>query len=316
MYRLNQNRGVYRNGAAYGNEKRLAILRSYMNNNGCYVNTAREHYCSENYVKKVVSRFVTTGELEHRQGHGGGGQRAPEFIRIYLEDDLQLQDVDTPSESTICRWLAEDRLTLKRAARVPMERYTVVNIERRRAFVRWCRHVNPADVYFDETGFNFQTDRRNQGRAPEGHVLPQVGFNNPGQKWSALATVGWDGLVNVLPIQGNFNREVCNNCFQIYKAPFMRRQTYLVMDNASIHYEADLQAIFAPLNITIVKLPPYSYDFNPILMVFGLVKARLQRTPGAIAENPALAIVDGFLTVSPDTIRNFYRRCWRAEEGA
>eukprot|EP00058_Branchiostoma_floridae_P025042 XP_002610532.1 hypothetical protein BRAFLDRAFT_65699 [Branchiostoma floridae] len=335
MYRLNQNGGVYRTGVAYGNEKRLAILLSYRNNNGCALRTAHEQSCSEGWVRSVVSRFVQTGDLEHRQGHGDGGRRSPEYVRVYLEalvtvnptlyirelrqllkDDLILQDAETPSESTICRWLAEDRLTLKRAARVPMERYTVVNIERRRAFVTWRRHVNPEDVYFaDETGFNFQTDRRGQGRALEGHVFAQVGFNNPGQKWSALATVGWDGLVNVLPIQGNFNREVCNNCFRTYKAPFMRRNTFLVMDNASIHNEADLQAIFAPLNITVVKLPPYSYDFNPIELVFGLVKARLMRTPGAIAENPALAIVNGFMTVTPDTIRNFYRRCWRAGEG-
>ncbi|CAH1263539.1 DMRTB1 [Branchiostoma lanceolatum] len=56
-----------------------------------------------------------------------------------------------------------------------MERYTPENIERRRAFLAWREAVRPEDVYFaDETGFNFQTDRRNRGRALEGQVLPQV----------------------------------------------------------------------------------------------------------------------------------------------
>ncbi|KAI8518766.1 hypothetical protein Bbelb_020230 [Branchiostoma belcheri] len=335
MYMQNQNNGVYRNGIAYGNEKRLTVLRCYIRNNGCIASTARDNFCSDSYVRAVVSRFVQTGELEHRQGHGNGGQRVPEHVRIYLEtlvtvnptlyireirqllqDDLALPDQDTPCEASICRWLAEDRLTLKVAARIPMERFTQVNMQRRQAFVAWRRHINPEQIYFtDETGFDFHVDRRDLGRAPEGHVLPQVGFRNPGQKWSALATIGWNGLVNVLPIHGNFNREICDNCFRNYMAPFMRRGTYLVMDNASIHNEADLRAIFAPLGITVVKLPPYSYDFNPIELVFGLVKSRLRRQPNAVADNPALTIMDGFLSVSAATVRNFYRRCWRAGEG-
>ncbi|CAH1268949.1 Hypp4044 [Branchiostoma lanceolatum] len=329
MYRLNQNGGVYRSGTAYGNEKRLTVLRSYRSTNGCIARTARDNFCSETYVSSVVTRFVQTGELEHRQGHGDGGQRAPEYVRIYLEtlvpvnptlyirelrqlvqDDLNLPPQDVPSESTICRWLAEDRLTLKVAARIPLERFTELNIQRREEFVEWRSHINSERIYFtDETGFDFHVDRRDRGRAPEGHQLPLVQFRNPGQKWSALATIGWNGLVNVLPIHGNFNREICDNCFRNYMAPFMERDSYLVMDNASIHNEADLVAIFAPLGITVVKLPPYSYDFNPIELVFGLVKSRLRRQPNAVAGNPALTIMDGFMSVSEVSIRNFYRRC-------
>ncbi|CAH1240878.1 Hypp6152 [Branchiostoma lanceolatum] len=105
-----------------------------------------------------------------RQGHGNGGRRAPEYIRVHMEV----------------------LVTLKVAAKVPMERYTAVNIERRRAFLEWRSHVNPEDIYFaDETGFNFQTDRRNQGRAPEGHVLPQVAFHN---SWAKMVGPGNRGL--------------------------------------------------------------------------------------------------------------------------
>ncbi|KAI8488152.1 hypothetical protein Bbelb_342700 [Branchiostoma belcheri] len=260
MYMQNQNNGVYRNGIAYGNEKRLTVLRCYIRNNGCIASTARDNFCSDSYVRAVVSRFVQTGELEHRQGHGNGGQRVPEHVRIYLEtlvtvnptlyirellrqllqDDLALPDQDTPCEASICRWLAEDRLTLKVAARTDGE-------------------IHPDGIWVERQKGMF------------------------------------------------YHRN--------YMAPFMRRGTYLVMDNASIHNEADLRAIFAPLGITVVKLPPYSYDFNPIELVFGLVKSRLRRQPNAVADNPALTIMDGFLSVSAATVRNFYRRCWRAGEG-
>ncbi|CAH1240852.1 EDIL3 [Branchiostoma lanceolatum] len=78
---------------------------------------------------------------QHRQGDGNGGQRAPEYIRVHMEV----------------------LVTLKVAAKVPMERYTAVNIERRPAFLEWRSHVDPEDVYFaEETGFNIQTDRRGE----------------------------------------------------------------------------------------------------------------------------------------------------------
>ena len=45
------------------------------------------------------------------------------------------------------------------------------------------------------------------------------------------------------------------------------------MDNASIHSDDRKGQILAQKNITLVKLPPYSYDLNPIEVVFGLGKA-------------------------------------------
>ena len=53
--------------------------------------------------------------------------------------------------------------------------------------------------------------------------------------------------------------------------PVLPNNCYVVMDNASIHNDDRLAQILAQKNITLVKLPPYSYDLNPIEMVFGLV---------------------------------------------
>ena len=78
-----------------------------------------------------------------------------------------------------------------------------------------------------------------------------------------------------------------------------------------MYNDADLADILAAKNITLVKLPSYSYDLNPIEMVFGLVKSLAYKTPGAIKENPLLAIVDSFALISPVAVRRFYRRSWR-----
>ena len=49
-----------------------------------------------------------------------------------------------------------------------------------------------------------------------------------------------------------------------YFLPLIERDSFLVMDNASIHNERELRIILVAKNIPLVKLPPYSYDFNPI----------------------------------------------------
>ena len=84
------------------------------------------------------------------------------------------------------------------------------------------------------------------------------------------------------------------------------------MDNASIHNERELRIILAAKNITLVKLPPSSYDLNPIELVFGLQK--VMREGGLsflIRFNVPFAILNAFSQVSVNSVRNFYRKCWQ-----
>jgi transposase len=83
------------------------------------------------------------------------------------------------------------------------------------------------------------------------------------------------------------------------------------MDNASIHNERDLINILAPKNITLVKLPPYSYDFNPIELVFGSVTVYVRRWPELLRANMSFAIVNAFLQVPIRSVQKFYRKCWQ-----
>ena len=46
---------------------------------------------------------------------------------------------------------------------------------------------------------------------------------------------------------------------------------YLVMDNVSIHNDDRLAQILAQKSVTLVKLPPYSYDLNGELYLTQLV---------------------------------------------
>ena len=61
----------------------------------------------------------------------------------------------------------------------------------------------------------------------------------------------------------------CLSCQMTHHWP---SRIFTVMDNASIHNDDRLAHILAQRNITLVKLPPYSFDLNPMEMVFSLAK--------------------------------------------
>ena len=82
-----------------------------------------------------------------------------------------------------------------------------------------------------------------------------------------------------------------------------------MMDNASIHNDNRLANIIHAKNITLVKLPTYSYDLSPIEMVFSVLKAHILRDKS----NP-VKILKAFNQVSLIAVENFYRRCWRVEQ--
>lgn len=47
---------------------------------------------------------------------------------------------------------------------------------------------------------------------------------------------------------------------------------FLVIDNALIYRTERLEEIYTAASITLVKLPPYSPNFNPIKLLFSLLK--------------------------------------------
>ena len=83
------------------------------------------------------------------------------------------------------------------------------------------------------------------------------------------------------------------------------------MDNTSIHNDDRLVQILAQKNITLVKLPPYSYDLNPIEKVFGLVKA--YSLGHRDIDNKAVRILTSFNDVSAIAVQDFYCHSWRIQ---
>jgi len=126
-----------------------------------------------------------------------------------------------------------------------------------------------------------------------------------------LAVCGFtEGVIQAIPVAGTLTAELVTEIIENQVLPLLPRNSFLVADNARVPNEVALCRILARKNITLVKLPAYRYDLNPVEMVFGLVKAIGRFSPGFLRTNPMLAIINAFEQVRPINVRNVYKRSW------
>jgi len=133
-------------------------------------------------------------------------------------------------------------------------------------------------VFIDETGANTKMTRR-YGRARRGQrVVGKV----PHGHWMTttfVAALRHDGLTTPLVVDGPMNGDVflAYVCQQL--VPTLRPGDVVIMDNLAAHKKAGVREAIESCGASLVYLPPYSPDFNPIELVFAKLK-RLLRSAG------------------------------------
>ena len=115
-------------------------------------------------------------------------------------------------------------------------------------------------IFVDETGF-----ARCYGRSLSNYPLPSFAPKVKPDKTSVISVVGFQAI----PFDANYTAAIFEHATEHIVLPVT---VFLVMDNASIHSNDRKGQILDQKNITLVKLPQYSYDLNPIKVVFSLGK--------------------------------------------
>ncbi len=136
-------------------------------------------------------------------------------------------------------------------------------------------------VFLDEAGFSLNLHRlygwaiggsrcecqvpfnKGQNRSVVGaYSLPSE--NNPTGLWALWQKLGaWTALLYEM-----FLEEAV--------LPYVPEGSVLVMDNARIHHGPNLQKIVEKAGCSILYLPPYSPDFNPIELVWSWIKGQVR----------------------------------------
>jgi transposase len=136
--------------------------------------------------------------------------------------------------------------------------------------------LDPAKlVFIDETSANTQMTRQ-YGRCARGKRLVCPVPYGHWKTTTFVAALRADGLVAPMVIDGALNGDLFVAYAEQILVPILQPGDIVMMDNLPSHKRAGAVRAIEKAGCSVVYLPPYSPDFNPIEQAFAKVKARLR----------------------------------------
>ncbi|XP_021699258.1 uncharacterized protein LOC110676282 [Aedes aegypti] len=138
-------------------------------------------------------------------------------------------------------------------------------------------------VFLDEVAFDNRDMLRNKGYGVVGQKIIYRGEFCRKPRVSFLCFLGLNGIVESFWTEGTFNRTKFFDCCRKFALTNPHVQQYpgfhsvWIMDGAKIHCDPNIIRYLRSIGIIPIFLPPYCPFFNPIEVVFGLMKQFLRK---------------------------------------
>jgi transposase len=127
---------------------------------------------------------------------------------------------------------------------------------------------------------------RLRGRSPRGDRLVAKVPHGHWKTTTLVAALDHRGMRCAMTTDGAINREVFEAFVEQVLRPTLRAGDVVVMDNLSSHKGPRVREMIESAGATLLYLPPYSPDLNPIELAFAKLKQLLRsaahRTMGAL----------------------------------
>lgn len=118
-------------------------------------------------------------------------------------------------------------------------------------------------MYIDETGFDSYLCRE-YARAPRGEKIHEQVMGRKFQRTSIVAGKMGHEIIAPLQYDGTMHGDFFETWFSEQLLPAVPQDAVVIMDNASFHRKKQLYEIAQKYGRTLIFLPPYSPDLNPI----------------------------------------------------
>lgn len=118
-------------------------------------------------------------------------------------------------------------------------------------------------VYVDESGFAHDMPRTHGYSAKGTRCYGIHDWGARGRTNAIGALIGQD-LLTVVLLSGTVDTKAFNTWIELDLLPKLPPKTAIVLDNASFHKGIDMQELVKKSGHSLIYLPPYSPDLNPI----------------------------------------------------
>ena len=303
----------------YPMQVREAVAAAY-DECGSSIEVAGTFGCSESWVRRLIQRREATGSLAPLT------PKRPNTSKLDDDDLAQLRTLiankpdmtlgelaealnHKASIPTIWRATQKLGLPLKKKSRPPSEQDRPdVKEARDNWFTQFADVRLDQFVFLDEFGATTNMQRL-YGRGPRGE---RVVCKAPHGHWKILSTIAALTVGGMLGC-GTFDGATDTETFLMFLreglVPHLQPGQVVVMDNLPAHKSPKIDELIESVGARVLRLPPYSPDFNPIEMAISKVKSVLRKLARRTVDGLLEAIGQAIDSITPSDAIGFIRHC-------
>jgi transposase len=230
----------------------------------------------------------------------------PDLTLVETLKELRRQRIRT-SRTALWRFLDRHDITFKKKSLYAAERKRADVARARQKWIREQGMLDPARlVFIDESAVSTNMVRL-RGRAESG--LRVVG-HAPFGEWKTITFVAGlrhNKMVAPFAIEGAMNGETFRAYVEQILAPTLQPNDIVLMDHVPTHKVAGIREAIEKAHATLVYLPKYSPDLNPIEFSYSKFKAFLRKVAARTVQDLYRAIRSFVPQLSAQECANYFR---------
>jgi transposase len=163
-------------------------------------------------------------------------------------------------------------------------------------------------IFLGECGTNTKMARL-YGRSKRGERCRAAIPHGQWKTTTLVAGLSTDGIIAPMVMDGAMDGEMFQAYVETLLAPCLIPGDIVIMDNLPAHKVAGARQAIEAVGATLLFLPAYSPDFNPIEKAIAQIKAFLKKTAARTKPELDAAIAKAIEIVTPQNARNYFTAC-------
>jgi transposase len=159
--------------------------------------------------------------------------------------------------------------------------------------------------FVDESGVNLAMTRL-FGRAPRGERVTDSVPQNYGENVTMLGALSLGGVEALMTVNGATDGDIFLVFVREMLAPALSEGDVVIWDNLGAHRSAVVREAVEARGATVMFLPPYSPDMNPIERCWSKIKTFLRAAKARTREALEAALKQALATVTESDARAWF----------
>jgi len=129
------------------------------------------------------------------------------------------------------------------------------------------------------------------------------------EQTTVISSIRLNGKAKTLMFKGALNSEIFTRYISDMLAPTLKKGDILILDNLSVHKVAGALSHVYDRGASVLFLPPYSPDYNPIELSWSKMKSTVRALKPRTFECLEFAMKVALNSIACQNIKNWFRNC-------